>query len=224
MTAIPLRRRHKAHRTLRWITPLLVATSLLASASPLAAAGTKSVALSIADYAVATATHDRPAHVVTAADVTNAVGVTSVNTDHLFLLMNLDEVKGFSRDIILFDEKPSTDTCVNFPSKVGGDPRIIPCPLEAQGLVNSRSGVLEVSNAAIASAARRGAAVSGADVVAADAPVRLTMQPKPTFAAGDGGRVKFGTLVEMPPKQKFTVYTCVRFPKTAYGIPVIVAC
>jgi hypothetical protein len=198
--------------------------SLLAIANPVGATGAKSVALSIADYAVATATHDKPAHVVTAADVTNAVSLTSVNTKKLYLLMNIDEVYGYSRIALLFDEKPFTDTCIDFPNEVGGAPRIIPCPHEAQGLLNSRPGVMLASGDAVASAARRGEAVSGADVVTAAAHYELKLSPTPTFAAGSGGRVKFGTLVEMPPNLKFTVYICVKFPKTAYGIPAQVAC
>ncbi len=225
MTPGPLGRCRRARRTFLWSTSTaVVVASLLASASPLGAAGTKSVALSIADYAVATASHDRPAHVVTAADVSNAVSIMSVNPKSLLLLMNLNEVNGFSRDIDLFDRTTFADTCVNLPNTIAGPPRIVSCPREAQGLINSRPGVLEVSNAAVASAAKHGAAVSGADVVAADASFHLTMQPTPTFAAGEGGRVKFGTLVEKPPNQKFTVYICVQFPKTAYGIPFIVAC
>jgi hypothetical protein len=186
--------------------------------------GVKSVALNIADYALATATHEKPAQVVSAADITNAVSLTSVNTKNLLLLMNVDEVIGYTRVALLFDQNPYSDTCVDFPDKVDAAPRIIPCPHEAQGLLNSRPGVMSASSEAVASAARRGEAVSGSDVAAAAAHYELTVVPKPTFAAGQGGTVKFGTLVEMPPNLKFTVHICVRFPKTAYGIPQQVAC
>jgi hypothetical protein len=197
---------------------------LLGLGSPVAAVTPPWVALSIAKYAVATATHDRPAHVVTAAEVSNAVGLTSVNTKNLSLLFNLGDVFGFSRVILLFDQKPFSDTCIDFPNTVGGAPRVIPCPHQAQGLWNSRPGVMNASGDAIAAAAARGEAVSGADVVKANAAWHLSLVPTPTFAAGQGGKVKFGTLVEMPPNLKFTVYICVQFPKTAYGIPVQVAC
>jgi hypothetical protein len=206
------------------LAPLLVATVVFGSVNAVGAAGDKSVALSIADYALATATHERPAQVVNAADVTNAVSLTSLNTKNLELLMNLDEVYGYSRIILLFDLKSFSDTCVDFPNKVGGAPRIISCPHEAQGLLNSRPGVLVASSEAVASAAQRGQAVSGSDVVAAASKYHLVVKPKPNFAAGEGGTVKFATLVEMPPNLKFTVYICVQFPKTAYGIPTQVAC
>jgi hypothetical protein len=196
----------------------------LGNASPVGADGVKSVALNIADYALATATHEKPAQIVDAADVTNAVSLTSVNTKNLLLLMNLDEVFGYIRVVLLFDQSSFSDTCIDFPNKVDATPRILPCSHEAQGLLNSRPGVMSASSEAVASAARRGEAVSGSDVVAAAAHYELTTVPKPTFAAGKGGIVNFGTLVEMPPNLKFTVHICVRFPKTAYGIPEQVAC
>jgi hypothetical protein len=184
----------------------------------------KSVALNIANYALSTAIHEKPAQVVNAADVTNAVSLTSVNTKSLLLLMNLDEVKGFARVVLLFDQNTFSDTCIDFPKKVDASPRIIPCPHEAQGLLNSRPGVMNASSEAVASAARRGDAVSGEEVAAAAAHYDLTVDPKPTFASGAGGIVNFGTVVEMPPNLKFTVHICVQFPKTAYGIPKQVAC
>jgi hypothetical protein len=214
----------RLRRSANWLAPSLVAILLCGFASPVGAAGVKSVALNIADYALATATHDKPAQVVSAADVTNAVSLSSVNTKNLLLLMNIGDVTGYSRVVLLFDQNPHSDTCVDFPSKVDASPRIIPCPHEAQGLLNSRPGVLNASGDAVALAARHGKAVSGSDVSAAAAHYELTVDPKPTFAAGQGGIVNFGTLVEMPPHLKFTVHICVRFPKTAYGIPKQVAC
>jgi hypothetical protein len=202
-----------------------VVATLLGLTSPVGAAGTpSSAALSIAKYAVATATHDHPAHVVTAVDVSNAVGVTSVNSRSLYLLFNLDQVFGFSRVVLLFDEKPFSDICIDFPDTVGGVPRIIRCPHEAQGVWNSRPAVMSASGDAIAAATARGDAVSGSDVVKATGAFHLMLRPKPTFAAGQGGTVKFATLVEMPPNLKFIVDICVLFPRTAYGIPVQVAC
>jgi hypothetical protein len=214
----------RLRRSANWLAPALLAILLCGYANPVGAVGVKSVALNIADYALATATHDKPAQVVSAADVTNAVSLTSVNTKNLLLLMNIGEVTGYSRVVLLFDQNPYSDTCIEFPSKIDAAPRIIPCPHEAQGLLNSRPGVLNASSEAVAFAARRGEAVSGPDVSAAAAHYELTVDPKPTFAAGEGGIVNFGTLVEMPPNLKFTVHICVRFPKTAYGIPQQVAC
>jgi hypothetical protein len=83
---------------------------------------------------------------------------------------------------------------------------------------------LRVSDRAVAYAASRGHAVSGADVVAAAKIYHLTLLHKPTFLAGQGGNVKFTTLVEMGANTKFTVNNCVRMPQTAFGIPVEVAC
>ena len=214
----------RLRRSANWLAPALLAILLSGYANPVGAVGVKSVALNIADYALATATHDKPAQVVSAADVTNAVSLTSVNTKNLLLLMNIGDVTGYSRVVLLFDQNPYSDTCIEFPSKIDAAPRIIPCPHEAQGLLNSRPGVLNASSEAVAFAARRGEAVSGPDVSAAAAHYELTVDPKPTFAAGEGGIVNFGTLVEMPPNLKFTVHICVRFPKTAYGIPQQVAC
>jgi hypothetical protein len=52
----------------------------------------------------------------------------------------------------------------------------------------------------------------------------LKLVHKPTFRAGQGGVVTFSTLVEMGGNTKFTVNNCVSLPKTAFGIPVEVAC
>jgi hypothetical protein len=224
MTAQLFRRRDCARRRVGWVTSVLVVATMLGLASPVEAATPSSVALSIAEYAVATATHDRPAHVVSAADVSNAVEVYAVNSKQLYLLFNLDQVFGFSRVVLLFDEKPFSDICIHFPDSVGGVPRIIHCPRQAQGIWNSRPAVMFASGNAIAAAAARGQAVSGADVVKASAAYHLSLRPKPTFTAGQGATVKFATLVEMPPDAKFIVDICVRFPETAYGIPVQVAC
>ena len=224
MTTRQSGRRVGPRRLQRWAAPAMVAATLLGTGSSVGAATTSVVALNIAKYAVATATHERPAHVVTAADVSNAVDLTSVNTKNLYVLINLDQVIGYSRLVLLFDQKRFSDTCINFPNTVGGAPRIIPCPHRAQGLVDSRPAVMIVSGNAVAAAASRARAVSGPDVVKAAARFHLLLVPTPTFVAGQGGKVKFATPVEMGANVKFTVYTCVRFPKTAYGIPVQVAC
>jgi hypothetical protein len=83
---------------------------------------------------------------------------------------------------------------------------------------------LSVSNRAIAAAAATGKAVSGANVVAAAKIYGVTLRHKPTFRAGQGGKVEFTTLVEMGLNTKFTVNNCVQLPKTAYGLPVEVPC
>ena len=211
-------------RVARTLTPAVAIVALLGLGSPVGASTPSSVALRIAEYALATATNDSPAHVVTAADVTNAVGINTVNTDGLEQLINLGDVFGYSGLVLFLDRTSYSDICLNFPDTVGGTPKVIPCPRLARGLWDTHGGALAVSNRAIAAAAATGHAVSGADVVAAAKVYHLTLRHKPTFLAGHGGKVKFTTLVVMAPNTKFMVNNCVLLPKTAYGIPVEVAC
>jgi hypothetical protein len=211
-------------RAVAALTPAVALVVVLGVGSPVGASTSKSVALRIVQYAVATASHDNPAHVVTAADVTNAAGIDTVNTANLFVLINLDDVFGYSRLVLFFEQKPFADICLNLPDTIGGAPTIIKCPRQAQGIWNSRGGALSVANRAIAAAAANDRAVSGADVVAAAKVYGITLRHKPMFRVGQGGTVEFITLVEMPPDAKFNVNNCVRFPKTAYGIPVEVPC
>ena len=220
----PTERRSWTRHLFRLANPAVAIVVLFGLSSPAGASTPSSVALDIADYALATALHDRPSHVVTAADVSNAVAINSVNTKGLSLLINLGDVFGYSRLVLLFDQNPFADICITFPDSLGGAPRMISCPHKAQGLWNSRAGALGASNMAIAAAATRGHAVSGANVVAAARAYHLTLLHKPTFLAGQGGRVRFTTLVEMGATLKFTVDNCVQLPKTAFGIPVEVAC
>lgn len=218
-----LKRRSWYLRVARSVLPFAIIVSLLGVGSSVGASPS-SVALRIAQYAVATASHDRPAHVVTAADVSNAAGINTVNTTNLVLLINVGDVFGYSRLVLLFQEKPFADICLNLPNVVGARPRIIKCPHQAQGIWSSRAGALGASNRAIATAAASGRAVSGSDVVAAAKIYGVILRHKPTFRAGQGGRVEFSTLVEMGRNSKFTVNNCIELPKTAYGIPVEVPC
>ena len=197
---------------------------LLSLASPVGASTSSSVALRIARYALGTATHDRPAHVVTAADVSNAAGISTVNPKELDPLINLGDVYRYPRLVLFFEEKPFKDICVNFPDTVGGMPTIITCPHEAQGFWQGRAGALSISNQAIANAAASGHAVSGGDVVTAAKSFGVTLRHPPTFRAGEGGTVDYITTGEIAPSTKITVNNCVRLPKTAYGIPVEVPC
>ncbi|HEY5439066.1 MAG TPA: hypothetical protein VIJ99_09205 [Acidimicrobiales bacterium] len=217
-------RRHFWLRLSRVLVPAVTAAVLFSVGGPVGASTSSSVALRIADYAVATAKHDNPSHVVTAADVSNAAGISTVNTASLDPIINLGDVFGYARLVLFFGSKGFTDTCVNFPATVGGTPKVIPCPHQAQGLWDSRAGALAVSNRAIAAAAANGRAVSGADVVAAAKVYHETLRRKPAFLAGQGGKVEFTTLVEMGLNTKFTVNNCVQLPKTAFGIPVSVPC
>jgi hypothetical protein len=205
------------------VTPGAALVFLLGTASPVGASAS-STALSVARYAVATATHDRPAHVVTSADVANAASINTVNTSGLQVLINIGDVYGYTRLVLLFEPKSFANICLTFPDTVGGVATIISCPHQAQGLWNSRAGALAASNRAIAAAAANGKAVSGADVVAAAKIYGVTLRHEPTFRAGQGGKVAFTTLVEMGLDTKFTVNNCVRLPRTAYGLPVEVPC
>jgi flavin reductase (DIM6/NTAB) family NADH-FMN oxidoreductase RutF len=127
MTA-KIERRVPFRHLARTVTPTVVIVMLLGLGSPVGATTSSSVALSITEYALATATHDRPAHVVTAADITNATGINTVNTKNLYVLINLGDVFGYSRLVLFFDQKLFSDICVNFPNTVGGAPGIIACP------------------------------------------------------------------------------------------------
>jgi hypothetical protein len=199
--------------------------ALLACGSPVgASSSSSSVALRIADYAVATATHDIPAHVVTAADLSNAAGINTVNTTSLFLLINVGDVFGYSRLVLFFQEKPFADICLNLPDTVGGAPKVIPCSRQARALWDTHGGALAVSNRAIAAAGANGRAVSGADIVGVAKVFHLTLRKKPTFFAGQGGKVDFTTTAVMASNAKVTVDLCVQLPKTAYGIPIWVRC
>jgi hypothetical protein len=222
-TMMKLQRHHSW--TGRFLVPAVTMAVLFGVGSPVAASSSSSsVALRIADYAVATATHDHPAHVVTAADLSNAVGINTVNTTNLFLLINVGDVFGYSRLVLFFQEKPFADVCLNLPDKVDGPPKIILCPNEPRALWDTHGAALAVSNRAIAAAAATGRAVSGADVVVAAKVYHLTLRHKPTFLAGQGGKVEFTTTAIMASNTKVTVDNCVQLPKTAYGIPVWVSC
>ncbi|MGD0852341.1 MAG: hypothetical protein ABSA07_03170 [Acidimicrobiales bacterium] len=217
-------RRRGPRSVARILIPATAIALLLSFGSPVGASTSSTVALHVAQYALGTATHARPAHVVTAADVSNAAGINTVNSTNLALLINLGDVFQYPRLVLFFDETTFADVCVNFPVTLGGAPTIISCPREAQGLWNSRAAGLGASNRAIAEAAASGHAVSGAEVVAAAKVYGVTLRHKPTFLAGQGGTVEFSTLIEMGANTKFTVNNCVRLPKTAYGIPVEVPC
>jgi hypothetical protein len=219
----PQRRQSWSHFA-RTLVPVATIAVLLGAGTPVGASTPSTVALRIADYAVATASHDSPPHVVTAADLNNAVGINTVNTSSLTLVINVGDEFGYSRLVLFVSPTSFTDTCLNLPDKVGGAPKVVVCSRQARGLWDSRAGAIAVSDRAIAAAATMGHAVSGTDVVAAAKVYHETLRPKPTFLAGQGGKVEFATLVEMGLNTKFTVDNCVQLPKTAYGIPVSVPC
>ncbi len=220
----PQRRRSWPQRGAHSLVPAMAIAVLLSVGSPAGAAPSSSVALRIANYAVATATHDRPAHVVTSTDISNAASISTVNTTSLELVINVGGLFEYPRLVLFLDQKTFANICLDVPDTVGGAPKAIPCPHQAQGLWSGRAGALAVANRAIAAAAAKGRAVSGSDLVAAAKIYGVTLRPKPTFQAGRGAIVQFSTLVEMGLNTKFTVKNCVRMPKTAYGIPEPVPC
>jgi len=182
------------------------------------------VVLKMARYAVATAVHDRPSRVVTGADVSNAAdtfnldGETDIPADGLFLVANLGELPGYPRVVLLISSTTFRDTCVDFPDVINGAPSVIACPRKGYEDFDNIPIVLAVSRDAIKRAAQRGKAVSGSDIVATARganPVKLKLASTPTFKSGQGGKVIFAF-----PQGDI----CVRFPKTAYGIPYQIIC
>jgi hypothetical protein len=208
-------------------SPLLLlitaATTALGLASPLAGAASPPEVLTVANYAVATAIHDRPAHVVTADDVSNALATFYQLNNQLTLGYNLGNLLGVPRQISLYDSSRYAFTCVNFPNSIGGAPKIVPCSSKAEAAWQSLPFVLNASRRAVAAAASHAKAVAGADVVnAVGSGSTTSLAPKPNFLAGHGGKVRFMTKLTMGTTTR--VFICVKFPKTAYGIPLQVAC
>jgi hypothetical protein len=187
-------------------------------------ASSSTFALKIGAYAVATATHDQPAHVVNAADLSNAFETFSTPlTYHNGLVFNLGEVVGYPRFVELVNTVTYKDTCLDFPDRIAANPTIAPCPLPAIAMFSGESNVLTVGRRAIAAAALHGAAVSGADVVAADVGPHLKMESTPNFAAGQGGMVKFEFNVRVN-QTPISYSLCLKLPQTAYGLSHLVAC
>jgi hypothetical protein len=216
--------RFARHRQWRSIVASAAAIVLLGISGGSVEASSPSFALKMAMYAVATATHDQPAHVVNAADVSNAFDTfSSLKTDQFSLVFNLGGVLEFPRLVDLISSITYKSTCIDFPDKIGARPTIAPCPLQAIGMFNVEGNALIIARNAIAIAASHGKAVSGADVVAADVGPHLRMEPVPTFAAGQGGVVKFVTKEQIN-QTPISLSLCLEFPQTAYGISRLVDC
>ena len=105
---------------------------------------------------------------------------------------------------------------MKLPNSPNGAPTIVTCPLSAFETWGNIPIVLSVSRHAIRAAALLGKAVAGSDVVTAAAAYKNALASTPTFRAGQGGEVKFLFKNWGP--------ICVRFPKTAFGIPYAVNC
>jgi len=191
---------------------------------PIADATSIPSALVIADYAVATASHERPAHAVNANDVSNAVATTRVNSTNLVLVSDLREIPQYPQLVVLLSSTLYKSTCVYFPNKVDGTPKIAVCPPDALAFAAEASTLLDFSRNVIAVAASYGRAVSGANIASAARAQRERLSGNPGFEAGVGGTVKFDERVSTGTSDSATLIFCVLFPKTAYGIPVMVNC
>lgn len=200
------------------VTPVALTAGVPATNAE--AATPSSVVIEIANYAVATATHDAPAHVVTAADVTNAgsIFLTNVRGNGLTLVANLGAIVAYPRLVIFLSTHTYDDLCVNFPDRIGGVPKTIPCPSKALGLFQASAVAMTISDEAIATAAATGRAVSGADVVVVARRFQETLLHTPTFSAGQGGTVDFTTKVETGATKisRYTTACSSPRPRTAY--------
>lgn len=197
-----------------------------------AIAAPPSIVIKVAEYAVATAAHERPAHAVTSEDITNAAAASIINASatgasKVSLVANIGDLPGYPRVAAFLSSATFALTCVDFPASVGAAPVITPCPSRALGEWYSEPTVLLIARNAVALAASRGQAVSVADVVAAAARSGWKLAVRPTFSSGQGGVAKFTTTSTSrssgSPKT-VTVTVCVLLPATAYGIAHWVNC
>ena len=208
---------------------LLATLPLHLGVSPASAAESSSV-LTIAKYATATASHDRPAHAVTSDDVSNAVSTPLINptignASPITLVANIGDLAGSPRVAAFLDTTRYTTTFVDFPNSVGATPAVTHCPQKALDTWTLTSNALDIARNAVAAAAAHDRAVSGADVVRATYHSGLTLARVPTFASGRGGRVMFSAKVTSgTPAFTTKVTVCVALPTTAYGIPRAVLC
>ena len=197
--------------------------TMLSLSSPLANASSFPSALVIAKYAVATATHDEPAHVVTAADVNNAVATLTTLKSTLILEYNVSNLLGVPWEAGWLNSSTYTWTCVRFPNSIAGSPRIVPCSSEAQVAWLTLPNVLNLSRKVVAAAASHNKAVSGSEITSAANSMKISLFTKPTFLSGQGGKVRFVTELKMK-SNTIKTFICIQFPRTAYGIPVQVSC
>lgn len=212
----------------RWLTASTALGLLLLTVLPLPAeAASSPTPIRLARYALDTATHASPAHVVTPADVLNAFETPSLNptlsAGSLNLAANLGDLPGAARDIMVMNPSTYRQTCMNFPARVGASPTVVSCPTKAIMLWTDEPFVLDVSRDAIAAAAIYGRSVSGADVVNAARASNQRLASRPTFAAGRGGEVTF---VVSPATNSggTSDHLCVDMPRQRYGIPRFVSC
>ncbi len=179
--------------------------------------------LAIANYAFVTATHSKPSHAVTAADLLNAVETEPLANTNLSLPVNIGDILAYPRLALFVNSTTFAQTCVSFPTRVGQRPREIKCPLRAIALWQEQPSVLSGSREAVAFAEVKGLAVSGSDVSQFFAGSNVHIVGNPSFKAGQGGVVRFAIKLKINETVEFG-NICVRFPSTEAGIPVQVEC
>jgi len=178
MTRLP---RH-ALMSVRATFALMICVSAVAVCleSQRAAASSLPVVRGIASFSEATSAFAHPAHVVTAEDVSNAVATPLVNTGKLWIGFNLNEEIGYPRLALFIGKNNLAQVCVMFANSVGGRPKVVECPKLAVLLWQYSPFILDESRNAVALAAKRGTAVSGADVVKETAASKWALSPTPT--------------------------------------------
>jgi hypothetical protein len=162
-----------------------------------------------------------------AVDVLNAFDTPSLNpslsSDPLSLLVNLGDLPGAPRDIMVVNPATFKQTCINFPVGIGAPAAVVTCPMLAYTLWVDEAYALNVSRNAIARAAAHGRAASGADEVKAAGDGYPRLKSRPTFSSGEGGTVTFvATLKTSSGAARGDI--CVSMPGQRYGIPRIVPC
>lgn len=210
----------------RWVAAVFIcAASLLAT--PMAATAASSRLMRLARYAAETASHASPAHEVTDADVLNAFDTPTLNpplnSGVLDVLANLGELPGAPRDIMVEEQNTYQMVCVNFPARIGASPLVVTCPRLAYTLWTEEPIALDASRNAVASAARQGRSVSGADVIKAARESNVRLASRPTFSSGEGGIVTFVATLKTN-SGVTSGHLCVSLPRQRYGIPRVVTC
>jgi hypothetical protein len=201
----------------------MAVTAATAVLSSTASGAARDPVLAVANYAFVTATHSKPSHAVTPADLLNAVETEPLANTDLSLPVNIGDIFAFPRLALFLNSTTFTQTCVNFPTRVGQPPYEIKCPMRAIALWQEQPLVLDASREAVAFAEKRGKAVSGSDVGRFFDGSNVHIVGNPSFKPGQSGVVRFVIKLKIN-KILVSGYICVRFPSTEAGIPAQVTC
>lgn len=199
----------------------IIATTVITSS--VAYGAPRDRVLVVADYAFVTATHSKPSHAVTATDLLNADETKAPATSDVSLVANIGDIFSYPRLAVFSNSTTFTQSCVNFPNRVGRRPNEIKCPLRALALWWDQQPVLNGSREAVAFAETKGRAVSGSDVGHFLSGSNVHIVGNPSFKSGQGGLVRFAVKSKIN-KTLESGYICVDFPRTEAGIPRQVAC